>query len=102
MAIKQDPLAGINSSFEDELRQQYRHDRGSVDPDWKYVCEGVPGNGRNGHIANGASSPATAPVFAQKPVSEAELGSGEELLVLRGAPGRIAENMGASVSVPLA
>jgi 2-oxoglutarate dehydrogenase E1 component len=98
MDTTQDPLPGINSWLEDELRQQYRHDRGSVDPDWKYVFEGLPVNGKNG--ASYAAAP--APVFAQKPVTEADLAVGEELLVLRGAPGRIAENMGASVSVPLA
>ena len=96
MDTTHDPLAGINSWLEDELRQQYRQDRGSVDPDWKNVFEGSPAHGRNGH------APAAAPLFAQKAVSEADLGAGEELLVLRGAPARIAENMGASVSVPLA
>src|SRR5437764_13576 len=84
MDTRQDPQAGINSWLEDELRQQYRQDRGSVDPDWKGVFEG-----RNGH----------APVAAH---AETALAPGEELLILRGAPARIAENMGASVSVPLA
>ena len=77
MAITQDPHAGINSWLEDELRQQYSHDRASVDQDWKNLFEGRS-NGRNGHGTNG-NGHAHAPVpaaFAAKPVSD-DLAGGE-------------------------
>jgi 2-oxoglutarate dehydrogenase E1 component len=79
---------GINSWLEDELYQQYLHDRTAVDESWKDVFEsgppGVP-------TANGTPKPAAAPP---------ELPG--DYQPLRGAAGRIAENMAASVSIPLA
>ena len=102
MDTRQDPQPGINSWLEDELRQQYRHDRASVDPAWKQEFEGTPHKGLNGHGTNGSVPVAATAVFAQRPVVEADLGPGEELTILRGLPARIAENMAASVTVPLA
>src|SRR5581483_9215698 len=83
--------------LEDELYQQYLHDRGAVDDSWKKVFES------NGHAtapatptANGnGASPAIAPTPHQQV-------SGETLTPLRGAPARIAENMIASLSIPVA
>jgi multifunctional 2-oxoglutarate metabolism enzyme len=96
MAVKPEPDLGINSWLEDELYQQYLHDRGAVDESWKHVFEDTGGNGR-----------AAAPKPAEKamPPTENNLalnGAGEELAPLRGAAARIAENMDASLTVPVA
>jgi multifunctional 2-oxoglutarate metabolism enzyme len=97
MAAKSGPDLGINSWLEDELYQQYLHDRSTVDETWKHVFE-ANGNGANGARATTAS---TAPV-AILAAPSIEPAAGEQLQPLRGAAGRIAENMAASVFIPLA
>ena len=90
-----DPEMGINSWLEDELYQQYKRDRTAVDESWKQLFDesGAPAaKGGNGG----------GPAAAKPPAPLAEIGSQEELKPLRGAAGRIAENMAASVVVPLA
>jgi 2-oxoglutarate dehydrogenase E1 component len=84
MALKSDPEMGINSWLEDELYQQYLRDRSTVDDSWKKIFEQT----------NGAPAPKPAPQL-----SPADL---DGLQPLRGAAGRIAENMSASLTVPLA
>src|SRR5258708_4988093 len=79
--------SGINSWLEDELYQQYLHDRSTVDESWKQVFG-------NGAAVNAPKSQSPAPVSEPAP--------GEQLQPLRGAAGRIAENMSASVTIPLA
>src|SRR5579864_3183783 len=79
------PEFGINSWLEDELYQQYLHDRKTVDDSWKKVFET---NGSTAPTANGAP--------------EAPPAMGEQLAPLRGAAARIAENMNASLRIPLA
>jgi multifunctional 2-oxoglutarate metabolism enzyme len=81
MAIKPEPDLGINGWLEDELYQQYLHDRGTVDESWKQVFEDAAGNGH----------PTARPAEA-----------GEEMSALRGAAARIAENMDASLTIPVA
>jgi 2-oxoglutarate dehydrogenase E1 component len=96
---------GINAWLEEELLQDYRRDRTSVDPVWKSVFEH---NGSTGAVhtsgaaahTNGAQTNGAAP--APPPAAPINLGPSEELVPLRGAPARIAENMGASIYVPLA
>lgn len=91
MASKSSEELGINSWLEDELYHQYLHDHSAVDESWKHVFE----------QANGAPAPASRP--AAPPAAAAPAPApGEQLQPLRGAAGRIAENMAASVSVPLA
>jgi 2-oxoglutarate decarboxylase len=93
---------GINSWLEDELYQQYLHDRKTVDPSWTKVFESnggtvtASGNGTPApsSIPNGA--PALAVPSARQP------SAGEQLIPLRGAAARIAENMNASLSIPIA
>jgi 2-oxoglutarate decarboxylase len=97
------PQSGINAWLEEELLQQYHHDRASVDADWKNIFDhdapnGVtvrpplPGNGHtNGDIAARVTAPAVIP-----------LADSEELTPLRGAAARIAENMALSAFIPLA
>jgi multifunctional 2-oxoglutarate metabolism enzyme len=90
MASKSSEELGINSWLEDELYQQYLHDRSTVDESWKHVFE----------QANGQPAPAAKTTPATPPPPEPA--PGEQFQPLRGAAGRIAENMAASVAVPLA
>src|SRR5262252_3354601 len=83
----------INSWLEDELYQQYQHDHGAVDESWRGVFERRPG-GPNGGNGTSAKTAAPAPVI--------EPGPGEQLVPMRGAPARVAQNMEASLSIPLA
>src|SRR6516225_2122257 len=83
--------SGINSWLEDELYQQYLRDRTTVDDSWKRVF----GNGVTETPALKPSSLTPAPPPAPVP-------SDAELQPLRGAAGRIAENMAASITIPLA
>src|SRR5580700_3927736 len=93
------PEFGINSWLEDELYQQYLHDRKTVDDTWKQVFESnggtpAPTNGTPVVTTPGVTAPVTvtsAPAPAEKP------SSGDQLLPLRGAAARIAENMNASL-----
>src|SRR5437870_1908586 len=121
MAVKSDPDLGVNSWLEDELYQQYLHDHGAVDDSWKQLFENGGGDG-----APAAQSPKTPEEPAQSvpaenrlpmetpaaapglrtapaPGLQPEKGAAvEEMVPLRGAAARIAENMEASVSIPLA
>ena len=91
MASHSESEMGVNSWLEDELYQQYLRDRSTVDESWKHVFE------EPRPLANGAPA---APLKVAVPAPEPA--PGEQLLPLRGAAGRIAENMAASVSIPLA
>jgi len=84
MPLKTDPDLGINSWLEDELYQQYLNDHSAVDETWKHVFEDGP-SGR----------PAAAP----PPATPAPP---QNLQPLRGIAAKIAENMNASVTIPLA
>jgi 2-oxoglutarate decarboxylase len=99
MSSKSDPAMGVNSWLEDELYQQYLHDRSAVDKSWKDLFERVPNGGAPAPVRT--SAPGAAPAApAQAP--EPGVPDGVELQPLRGAAGRIAENMSASLSIPLA
>ena len=106
MSQSRPPEFGINSWLEDELYQQYLHDRRTVDESWKKVFES------NGGVAtpSGNGAPA-AQTYAPPPaveetsaltVPEHRPVEGETLVPLRGAAARIAENMNASLTMPLA
>jgi len=94
------PISGVNAWYEEELRQQYRRDPASLDAGWKKFFE------QAGSAATRAS--ATAPLSV--PSSQMNTASGmplseagaEEWIPLRGAAARIAENMTASLAIPLA
>jgi 2-oxoglutarate decarboxylase len=97
MSSKSSEELGINSWLEDELYQQYLHDRSTVDESWKHVFEQSNGKSAGSPVVQSAaqvSRPAATPA--------PEPGPGEQLQPLRGAAGRIAENMAASIVVPLA
>ncbi|MCC6862666.1 MAG: multifunctional oxoglutarate decarboxylase/oxoglutarate dehydrogenase thiamine pyrophosphate-binding subunit/dihydrolipoyllysine-residue succinyltransferase subunit [Bryobacterales bacterium] len=95
MPGKTTPDMGINSWLEDELYQQYLHDRAAVDESWKRRFESATPNGDK------AAVPAQPRSAASRPAS-AKPGPGEEWTALRGAAARIAENMEVSLSVPVA
>ncbi len=88
-------MAGINGWLEDEMYQQYRHDRSIVDESWKRVFEQEEG-----------SRPAVsrAPRSNMQTSSTRQDGAGAsgELQPLRGAAARIVENMEVSLGVPMA
>src|ERR1022692_2003863 len=92
MPLKTDPDLGINSWLEDELYQQYLNDRTAVDESWKHVFEDAP---------NGQTELAPSPALPLAR-SAATPGALENLQPLRGIAAKIAENMNASVSIPLA
>jgi 2-oxoglutarate dehydrogenase E1 component len=101
MAVKSDPQAGINSWLEDELYQQYLHDHGAVDESWRQVFDATKGNGSP--AAAKPAEPAPAPVQKTAPTeAAAQPSTAEELIPMRGAAARIAQNMNASVEIPLA
>src|SRR6202011_858389 len=85
----------INSWLEDELYQQYLHNHGAVDESWKHVFE----DGGNGHGATPRASEKPAPALENGLRTEAP---GQELIPLRGAAARIAQNMEASLAIPVA
>ena len=99
---------GINSWLEDELYQQYLNDRKTIDPSWKDVFESNGGEApmpakwharcprRSRFSQGGTQAPNAVAVPEHQPVA------GETLMPLRGAAARIAENMNASLSIPLA
>ena len=87
---------GINSWLEEELYQQYLHDHRAVDDSWKQLFAESPPPGAGALPPAPANSPAGPAAAAPPP------GSGEELTPLRGAAARLAENMAASLAVPLA
>jgi multifunctional 2-oxoglutarate metabolism enzyme len=80
-------MSNLNSWLEDEFYQQYLHDHAAVDESWQSVFEhhATPGNG---------AAPKTAPAV--------EVGPSGQLVPIRGAAARIAQNMEASLSMPLA
>ncbi len=89
------PSVEINSWLADELYSQYRHDRSAIDESWRRVFE----SGANTATAvadSGPRAPQQAPVPITAPRPEGEL------TPLRGAAARIAENMNASLAIPVA
>ncbi len=97
--MPESPTPSVNSWLEDELYHQYLYDRKTVDPNWTQMFEA------NGHVLDGHETLATngAPVIQKNhdtpmvPVSP-----GDQLIPLRGPALRIAENMTASLTIPIA
>ncbi|HOL70000.1 MAG TPA: multifunctional oxoglutarate decarboxylase/oxoglutarate dehydrogenase thiamine pyrophosphate-binding subunit/dihydrolipoyllysine-residue succinyltransferase subunit [Bryobacteraceae bacterium] len=90
MPDKSGPGLGINAWLEDELYQEYLHDRAAIDESWKALFE-------NGHRTNGlaAQVPSARPETAPPPVEG-------DLEPLRGPAAAVARNMEASLSIPVA
>ncbi|MGP8245271.1 MAG: multifunctional oxoglutarate decarboxylase/oxoglutarate dehydrogenase thiamine pyrophosphate-binding subunit/dihydrolipoyllysine-residue succinyltransferase subunit [Bryobacteraceae bacterium] len=93
MASKPEPELSVNSWLEDELYRQYLHDRSTVDQSWKHVFE---------ETSTGRAPAAPAVAVPSQPLAPPEPPAGGELQPLRGIAGKIAENMTASLAVPLA
>src|SRR5260370_9259218 len=114
MAVKSGPDLGVNSWLEDELYQQYLHDHGAVDGSWKELFENGGGNGAattadqspQAPAESAPSTPAENGLGMETPAPAAglqpEKGAPVEMVPLRGAAARIAENMEASVTIPTA
>src|SRR5208282_4654937 len=90
----------VNSWLEDELYQQYRYDRQTVDTTWQQIFETnghtvAPVNGDTRNVA--VAEPPPAPAAPAVPVPP-----GDHLIPLRGPALRIAENMTASLTIPVA
>ncbi len=96
MSLKDESPLGVNSWLEEELRQQFQNDRTSVDADWKTIFE------QNGHTQAHTNGVAVKNGVAKTPAAPFTPAAGEELMPLRGAAARIAENMAASIAVPIA
>src|SRR5579863_8983040 len=102
IGMPESPAPSVNSWLEDELYQQYLYDRQTVDAGWSQVFES------NGHTAaappsNGMPepSPEASQLLALAKASPSA-GPGEHLVPLRGPALRIAENMEASLGIPVA
>jgi 2-oxoglutarate dehydrogenase E1 component len=105
------PAPDINSWLEDELYQQYLHDRAEVDESWTQVFEG---NGAPEPRVEGpppAAAPEAPPAALEappaapeafQPVAAAVSPPGDDLQPLRGTAARIVDNMEASLSIPTA
>src|SRR5579884_3725921 len=93
------PDLGVNSWLEDELYQQYLHDRGTVDESWKRIFET---NGRNGAAVTTAPAAPAANGVSRATNEPPAAAPGEEFVPLRGVAARIAENMADSLSIPTA
>jgi len=130
MPTESEQRIDLNSWLAEELYQQYVHDRRAVDESWKEVFEVEPGNGSpaskpaSGTKSNGnavttaaptTATPTPAPAAEQAvtrttpatPTAPAQtqavaLSPADQLVPLRGAPARLAENMIASLAVPTA
>src|SRR5665213_1390419 len=92
----------INSWLEDELFQEYKHDRKAVDATWAPVLEG---NGHSAAPSGKATAVAEAPRALAVRTLEAPavvVAEGDQLIPLRGPALRIAENMAASLTIPVA
>ncbi len=89
--MPESPKPSINSWLEDELYHEYLRNRQTVDADWKEVFES---NGHTAVPANGTVAVATKAPAAAAP--------GDQLVPLRGPALRIAENMTASLTMPVA
>ena len=69
MGVKSDKDLGINSWLEDELYQEYLHDRAAVDESWKHVFDDARGG--NGRAATPVEGGKTAqPAEKQTPGSQ--------------------------------
>ncbi|MGH9647081.1 MAG: multifunctional oxoglutarate decarboxylase/oxoglutarate dehydrogenase thiamine pyrophosphate-binding subunit/dihydrolipoyllysine-residue succinyltransferase subunit, partial [Bryobacteraceae bacterium] len=92
----------INSWLEDELFQEYKHDRKGVDATWTSVLEG---NGHTTTHAGKATAVAESPRALAVRTAEAPavaIAEDDQLIPLRGPALRIAENMAASLTIPVA
>src|SRR4051794_5842567 len=107
MSDQSEPKLGINSWLQDELYQNYLHDKKNVDDTWKRVFETNGHAKPNGANGSAAATPVT-PTVAKSPASapsttpQAVTNAAAQLTPLRGVAAKIAENMTVSLTVPTA
>jgi 2-oxoglutarate decarboxylase len=96
MASNTTPGPGVNSWLEDEIYHQYLHDRSTVDESWSHFFQ-APG------AAPPSPPPQPTPAAPPSPAAAAAQPPADaNMQPLRGVAGKIAENMAASVTIPLA
>ncbi|MBI5282185.1 MAG: multifunctional oxoglutarate decarboxylase/oxoglutarate dehydrogenase thiamine pyrophosphate-binding subunit/dihydrolipoyllysine-residue succinyltransferase subunit [Candidatus Solibacter usitatus] len=101
MSTESRPRVTVNSWLEEELYQEFVNNRRSVDESWKEVFESespveevTPPPVSAAVAVQPAATPTLTPALTLSPA--------EQLVPLKGAPARIAENMTASLAVPTA
>src|SRR3954451_6249675 len=111
-----DPSLGVNSWLEEELYHQYQFDRKSVDEGWTDLFVHAESSNGNTATATAPEPEPAAPAPSQPPSTEVAkaapappakqdskaVGASDQLIPLRGAAARIAENMTLSLSIPVA
>jgi 2-oxoglutarate decarboxylase len=94
----------VNSWLEEELFQQYRHDRHTVDSSWAPIFEGnghAAAHPNGGRAAERPAAPTGVPAALAAPQT-VPVAPEDRLIPLRGPALRIAENMSASLAIPTA
>lgn len=120
MPTETEPRIDVNSWLAEELYREYMHNHAMVDESWREVFEETrPRNGNPNAPgaeapAPGSRQPATPPpapapaaipapaANLPSPTAAPQLSAAEQLVPLKGAPLRLAENMMASLAVPTA
>src|SRR5690349_16291723 len=108
MSDQSEPKLGINSWLQDELYQNYLHDKKNVDDTWKRVFETNGHPTPNGASGSAAATAPAAPMPAKSPATatvappQAVTNAAAQLTPLRGVAAKIAENMTVSLTVPTA
>src|SRR5579871_3422126 len=97
----------VNGGLEEELFYEYRHDRKSVDAGWGMVFDGQPSNGGTAvalepPLENGGARAPLSSKDVRPTPQPIPIGEKDQLVALRGPALKIAENMEASLSIPVA
>src|SRR3982751_1818213 len=92
---------GANIAFIEELYEKYQSDPNSVSPSWREFFRGYQPEEEAPEVANDGLKPIATPAApAPRPVPVPA--AAPNATPLRGAAGKIAQNMEASLSVPTA
>jgi 2-oxoglutarate decarboxylase len=104
MAIEPKQRPTVNSWLEEELYQEFVNRPGQVDESWQQVFTAEPPEVTPPPVSQTVVLPAPEEAKAAAPVMAPALtlSPSEQLVPLKGAPARIAENMKASLAVPTA
>ena len=104
MAIEPKQRPTVNSWLEEELYQEFVNRPGQVDESWQQVFTAEPPEVTPPPVSQTVVLPAAEEAKAAAPVMvpALTLSPSEQLVPLKGAPARIAENMTASLAVPTA
>ncbi|MEL6905387.1 MAG: multifunctional oxoglutarate decarboxylase/oxoglutarate dehydrogenase thiamine pyrophosphate-binding subunit/dihydrolipoyllysine-residue succinyltransferase subunit, partial [Planctomycetota bacterium] len=109
MAIDFEQEYGVNAGYVQELFEDWRNDPDAVEESWRRIFERAEANGGatfgQGVASGGAPAPAAPATPAATPApepSDFDPSSDPELEALIGVAGRIAQNMEASLELPVA